>query len=73
MPNNLSSLYEPPASIDHMIDAAQTEIKRQEATILRLAKDGHETIDATRHLGELLASFTAFVQMKRKRSPFRRR
>ena len=66
MPSNLFSLYESPPSIDQMIDAAQTEINKQEATLLSLAKDGHETRDATKRLGELLATFTALVQMKRK-------
>jgi hypothetical protein len=64
MPGNPSCVLDFAVAIDQQIEDAQREIRKQEKIIMSLASDGHEVTDATRRLGDLLATFTALVQMK---------
>ena len=64
MPSNLASLHVSAPSLDQQIDFAQREIEKQEATIISLTTDGHETADASRHLIGLLTTLDTLLQTK---------
>jgi hypothetical protein len=64
MRRNVKRLYESPTSLDQQIEAAQGEVERQDATIVRLKNEGHEITDATQHLVALLIKLNDLLKMK---------
>jgi hypothetical protein len=42
--------------IDHTLNRLHSDIERQHQTINTLKRDGHVTVDAEKHLGELIDS-----------------
>jgi hypothetical protein len=55
----------PPPSLDFLIEYTQGAIKKQAATIERLADQGHEVTDAAKHLTEMVGNLATLMQKKR--------
>jgi hypothetical protein len=60
-----SSIGEPAAPLDYLIEYTKGAITQQAATIERLADQGHEVTDAAKHLTEMVVNLAALMQKKR--------
>ena len=59
-----SSSSTPGPSLDHLIEYTESSIKKQAATVQRLASEGHEATDATRQLTQMMENLAALIQKK---------
>jgi hypothetical protein len=60
-----SNISGPEPPLDYLIEYTQGAIKKQAATIERLADQGHEVTDAAKHLTEMVANLATLMQTKR--------
>lgn len=58
-----------PLGLEQQIEELHSKILIQEKTLVSLQAEGHESTDASRHLGSLLQQLTALISIKTTNQP----